>query len=229
MVYTDEDRIDPATIERWNPFFKPDWSPDLLLSMNYLGPLTFFAVSGCWRLAGCARATRRRDLRSGAARLGACRTKWSTFRMSWSRPSSARPQPASRGMRRIGGRPSAGRSSTRCTAAVVAGNVERGIHPGSWRVRYALDDLPAVTGGHPHRRQSQLLRAVPGRSAGAHQLSEPRYPARRQLERRRRRIASSPSLRRAIRTCAASSTRANRSTTRRWSTRRFPTSPRPSS
>ncbi|MDQ3225163.1 MAG: glycosyltransferase family 2 protein, partial [Chloroflexota bacterium] len=42
LVYTDEDRIDPETTERWNPFFKPDWSPDLLLSLNYLGPLTLF-------------------------------------------------------------------------------------------------------------------------------------------------------------------------------------------
>ena len=42
LVYTDDDRIDPETLERWNPFFKPDWSPDLLTSMNYLGPLTLF-------------------------------------------------------------------------------------------------------------------------------------------------------------------------------------------
>src|SRR5215213_936254 len=40
LVYTDDDRMDPDSMERWNPFFKPDWSPDLLLSMNYLGPLT---------------------------------------------------------------------------------------------------------------------------------------------------------------------------------------------
>ena len=39
MIYSDDDRIDPETLERWNPFFKPDWSPDLLFSMNYLGPL----------------------------------------------------------------------------------------------------------------------------------------------------------------------------------------------
>ena len=42
LIYSDDDRIDPETMERWNPFFKPDWSPDLLLSMNYLGPLVVF-------------------------------------------------------------------------------------------------------------------------------------------------------------------------------------------
>ena len=40
LVYTDEDKLtaDGALVE---PFFKPDWSPDLLLSMNYI---THFAV-----------------------------------------------------------------------------------------------------------------------------------------------------------------------------------------
>ena len=40
LVYSDEDKLtaDGARVE---PFFKPDWSPDLLLSMNYI---THFAV-----------------------------------------------------------------------------------------------------------------------------------------------------------------------------------------
>jgi len=40
FIYTDEDKL---TVEgrRVEPFFKPDWSPDLLLSMNYI---THFAV-----------------------------------------------------------------------------------------------------------------------------------------------------------------------------------------
>jgi len=40
LIYTDEDKL---TIDgrRVEPFFKPDWSPDLLLSMNYI---THFAV-----------------------------------------------------------------------------------------------------------------------------------------------------------------------------------------
>lgn len=34
VIYTDEDKIDEHG-NRVDPFFKPDWSPDLLLSMNY--------------------------------------------------------------------------------------------------------------------------------------------------------------------------------------------------
>jgi ADP-heptose:LPS heptosyltransferase/GT2 family glycosyltransferase len=38
FVYSDERRIDPVT-QLVEPFFKPDWSPDLLLSINYIGRL----------------------------------------------------------------------------------------------------------------------------------------------------------------------------------------------
>jgi GT2 family glycosyltransferase len=35
LLYSDEDKIDRAAT-RFDPFFKPDWSPDLLLSENYV-------------------------------------------------------------------------------------------------------------------------------------------------------------------------------------------------
>jgi len=38
VLYSDEDKIDIAGF-RYDPFFKPDWSPDLLLSENYVGHL----------------------------------------------------------------------------------------------------------------------------------------------------------------------------------------------
>ena len=39
LVYTDEDKIDEAG-RRFDPQFKPDWSPDLLLSYNYVNHFT---------------------------------------------------------------------------------------------------------------------------------------------------------------------------------------------
>ena len=36
LIYWDEDQLD-ANGSRCEPFFKPDWSPDLILSMNYVG------------------------------------------------------------------------------------------------------------------------------------------------------------------------------------------------
>jgi GT2 family glycosyltransferase len=41
VIYSDQDSIDDAG-RRTDPFFKPDWSPDLLLSMNYVGGLLLF-------------------------------------------------------------------------------------------------------------------------------------------------------------------------------------------
>ena len=38
VLYSDEDKIDAAG-RRFDPFFKPDWSPDLLLSENYIAHL----------------------------------------------------------------------------------------------------------------------------------------------------------------------------------------------
>jgi GT2 family glycosyltransferase len=35
LLYSDEDKID-ADGRRFNPYFKPDWNPDLLLSQNYV-------------------------------------------------------------------------------------------------------------------------------------------------------------------------------------------------
>jgi len=35
FIYSDEDKIDEAG-QRSNPYFKPDWNPDLLLSQNYI-------------------------------------------------------------------------------------------------------------------------------------------------------------------------------------------------
>jgi len=43
-IYSDEDKIN-EDCQRSNPFFKPDWSPDLFLSMNYTCHLSVFRKS----------------------------------------------------------------------------------------------------------------------------------------------------------------------------------------
>lgn len=53
LIYSDEDKIDDNHVHSY-PHFKPDWSPDSLLSRNYLGHLTVFKTSimksiGGWR------------------------------------------------------------------------------------------------------------------------------------------------------------------------------------
>ncbi len=44
LLYSDEDKLEPHG-SRVEPFFKPDWSPDLLLSMNYVNHFSVFRRS----------------------------------------------------------------------------------------------------------------------------------------------------------------------------------------
>lgn len=54
LIYSDEDKIDEINIHS-DPHFKPDWSPDSLLSRNYLGHVCLFKTEhlraiGGWRI-----------------------------------------------------------------------------------------------------------------------------------------------------------------------------------
>ena len=51
FIYSDEDKIQEDSI-RFNPFFKPDWSPDLCLSMMYTGNLAIYRRTTIERLGG---------------------------------------------------------------------------------------------------------------------------------------------------------------------------------
>lgn len=55
LLYWDEDKLDPEG-RRIDPFFKPDWSPDLLLSMDYLGECFVIRRSLVEKLGGLRRA-----------------------------------------------------------------------------------------------------------------------------------------------------------------------------
>ena len=51
FIYSDEDKISEDGV-RFDPFFKPDWAPDLLLSMRYTGNLAVFRRSTLEGLGG---------------------------------------------------------------------------------------------------------------------------------------------------------------------------------
>lgn len=46
VLYTDHDHLDEDD-ERCQPVFKPDWSPDLFVQHNYIGPAVFFRAEFC--------------------------------------------------------------------------------------------------------------------------------------------------------------------------------------
>lgn len=54
LIYSDEDKIEEDGQRRFDPFFKPEWNPDLFLSQNYLNHLTVHRAAniravGGWR------------------------------------------------------------------------------------------------------------------------------------------------------------------------------------
>lgn len=51
LIYTDEDKIN-SNGERYEPHFKPDWNPELLLSQNYISHLTVIERSVIQGLSG---------------------------------------------------------------------------------------------------------------------------------------------------------------------------------
>lgn len=56
LVYTDEDRVNPDG-SQWRPFFKPSWSPRLLLSLDYADHLTCFRRSKIKEVGGIVPGT----------------------------------------------------------------------------------------------------------------------------------------------------------------------------
>ena len=51
LIYTDEDKIDEMG-NRYDPFFKPNWNPDLLFSQNYICHLAVYRRSLLTKISG---------------------------------------------------------------------------------------------------------------------------------------------------------------------------------
>ena len=67
LIYSDEDFVDSLG-ERTNPFFKPDWNPELFLGQNYLNHLGVYRTSLLREIGGFRDRIRRlAGLRSRAA------------------------------------------------------------------------------------------------------------------------------------------------------------------
>jgi GT2 family glycosyltransferase/SAM-dependent methyltransferase len=145
VVYTDHDCRD-AGGRRHSPFFKPDWSPDLLLSMNYI---THFVV-----------ARRERVLEAGGYRPGydgaedhdlLLRLSERTSRIghvarplySWGQsPASTSSQPAAKPHAHEAGRRAVQDALTR---RGIAGEVLDGRGPYRYRVRRRIEGRPLVS------------------------------------------------------------------------------------
>jgi GT2 family glycosyltransferase len=158
MIYVDDDRIDPASQERWNPFFKPDWSPDLLLAMNYLGPLTLFRRDAVNQAGGLHAEVPGAEVYDLALRVTDNSAR--VAHIPEVLVTAIERAPASDEPWRLADWQEAERraiADTLCRRG-IAGDVERGLHPGAWRVRYDLPEPPGVTAVIPTGGKLHLLR-----------------------------------------------------------------------
>ena len=83
VLYSDEDRIARRNTRRHDPRFKPDWSPELLLSSNYIGRLAVVrrslatAIGGFRDMGGEAAGTVAGGVGTAAGNAG--KTEWDLF------------------------------------------------------------------------------------------------------------------------------------------------------
>jgi GT2 family glycosyltransferase len=139
VLYSDEDHIDEVG-RRFSPFFKPDWSPDTILSENYVCHLMVFRRDLALEVGGFRS---RFDLSEDHDILLRMSTKaalikhvprvlyhWRTTLDSMDRASNAEEKAI---------------SSSRAVVEDFVhsfidenARVEEGVHPGRWRVRYPI-------------------------------------------------------------------------------------------
>ena len=146
VLYSDEDKIDERG-RRYDPFFKPDWSPDLLLSENYICHFLVARralVNEVGRFRSAFDGSQDYDLILRLTRVATTVAHVPRILYHWrSLPSSA----ASSLVQKPDAIDAAGRAIQAHLDHTHPGvaHVVPGCAPGRWRVRYALPEPPPVS------------------------------------------------------------------------------------
>ena len=180
LIYSDEDKTDDTGEERWDPFFKPDWSPDLLLTTNYICHFGVYRRSLVEAIGGfrseydgsqdydlVLRFTERTDR---IVHLPSILYSWRAIPGSTARDMMAKPSCRGRRAARRRRRAPATRGGGARRTRLLPGAVARALRPAR----------PA--GGHagdPRRRQDEVPPTVPGERAGAIDLPQLACPGHR--------------------------------------------------
>ncbi len=152
LIYADEDRLD-ETEQRCEPFFKPDWSPDLLRSMNYIGEFVA-ARRALVREAGGLKGDAAADfydlnlrLSEQAKRIEHIPRVLHHRRRAENSDSPDAPQEAA--ARRV--------LNDYFSRNGIAARAEAGSAGRGWRVRYLIGEAPKVTIIIPAGPRAELL------------------------------------------------------------------------
>lgn len=157
LVYTDEDKKAPSG-KLVDPFFKPDWSPDLLMSINYIGHLTVLRRTLVEELGGFRseydgsqdydlylRAT---EIASHVGHVPLPLYTWRKISGSVAHDQAAKPYAYSAAKAAL-------RAALRRRG--VDATVEDGLFVGSYRVRHRLRNSPRIDIVIPTRDRRDLL------------------------------------------------------------------------
>ncbi len=146
LIYSDEDKTDDTGEERWEPFFKPDWSPDLLLSNNYICHFGVYRRSVVEAIGGFRSeydwsqdydlVLRFTERTNRIVHLPSILYSWRAIPGSTARDMMAKPDAVNAARRAV---------DDALRRRGVSGRAEPGFSLGQWRVRYDLVDQPAVT------------------------------------------------------------------------------------
>ena len=145
LFYSDEDKID-ETGSRFEPFFKPDWSPDLLLSENYICHLLVLRRDLAEKAGGFNPSfdgSQDYDLvlRASEKAAGICHIPRVLYHWRTGESSTAS------GIENKSYAIEAARLAIEehCRRVESGNKVEPGAVAGRWRVRYSIDTRPRVS------------------------------------------------------------------------------------
>lgn len=159
VIYSDEDKIDPAGRCRFRPHFKPDWSPDMLRSHNYVCHLLVMRQSLLAELGGLRagfdgaqdhdlvlRATERTER---IVHVPKVLYHWRAHPASTAESRSAKLDAQPAGARAV---------AEHLERIGRAGDVSPTVVPGTYTIRYVLREWPCVSIVIPNHDQVELLR-----------------------------------------------------------------------
>jgi glycosyltransferase involved in cell wall biosynthesis len=157
LIYTDEDRCD-SDGRRLQPFFKPGWSPDLLLSMDYLSHFSVYRAEVVRRTGGLRSEFEGAELYDLALRVTedtqrirrimAPLYSWRSDRAATRAVTDFDPNSSHVYRKALG---------DALDRRGKAGSVLDGLFPGSYRVRYEISDRPKVSIIIPTRDKLDVL------------------------------------------------------------------------
>jgi O-antigen biosynthesis protein len=158
LIYSDEDKVDEAG-SRFDPHFKPDWSPDLLLSCNYISHLGVYRRSILGEIGGFRKGFEGSQDHDLALRFTERTDKvhhvpkvlyhWRAVTGSTAASSGGKSYTHERGRRAI---------AEALQRRGMEGTVEDGFAPNRFRAKLKIQGKPKVSIIIPTRDNASLLR-----------------------------------------------------------------------